>query len=169
MLTQREFLEVSTSAVALALWPPRLSIDCVIAGDRSTSHRPWPLPRSRWVMFMRWHDLMFLHWPIRPEYIRPLIPAAWSSIFDGWCWVGIVPFHMSGVRPRIRSAAAVFTGAQRPNLCQNSRQKRRVVFQSRRSELDCGQSGAMAWLALLRCAHESGIARKFRYEQCPQP
>ncbi len=66
-----------------------------------TSHRPWPLPKSRWVMFMRWHDLLFLHWPIRPEYIRPLIPAAIElDTFDGWCWVGIVPFHMSGVRPR---------------------------------------------------------------------
>lgn len=66
-----------------------------------TSHRPWPLPKSRWVMFMRWHDLLFLHWPIRPEYIRPLIPKAIElDTFDGWCWVGIVPFHMSGVRPR---------------------------------------------------------------------
>ena len=52
-------------------------------------------------MFMRWHDLLFLHWPIRPEYIRPLIPKAIElDTFDGWCWVGIVPFHMSGVRPR---------------------------------------------------------------------
>jgi hypothetical protein len=52
-------------------------------------------------MFMRWHDLLFLHWPIKPEYIRPLIPVALElDTFDGWCWIGIVPFHMSGVRPR---------------------------------------------------------------------
>ncbi|HEX9274310.1 MAG TPA: DUF2071 domain-containing protein [Candidatus Binatia bacterium] len=25
---------------------------------------------------MRWHDLLFLHWPVRPELIRPLIPRS---------------------------------------------------------------------------------------------
>ena len=40
-----------------------------------TTCRPWPLPQRPWVMAMRWHDLMFMHWPIRPEALRPLIPA----------------------------------------------------------------------------------------------
>ena len=66
-----------------------------------TSHRPWPLPQTPWVLFMRWHDLLFLHWPIRAELIRPLIPN-WLDLdkFEGWCWIGIVPFRMTGVRPR---------------------------------------------------------------------
>jgi len=52
-------------------------------------------------MFMRWHDLLFLHWPIRAESLRPLIPRELEiETFDGWSWLGIVPFHMSGVRPR---------------------------------------------------------------------
>ena len=41
-----------------------------------TTHRPWPLPQHPWVMAMRWHDLLFMHWPIRPAALRPLIPAA---------------------------------------------------------------------------------------------
>ena len=50
---------------------------------------------------MRWHDLLFLHWPVRPELIRTLIPSALElDTFDGWCWIGIVPFRMTGVRPR---------------------------------------------------------------------
>jgi uncharacterized protein YqjF (DUF2071 family) len=50
---------------------------------------------------MRWHDLLFLHWPVRPDLIRPLIPEAVElDTFDGRCWIGVVPFHMSGVRPR---------------------------------------------------------------------
>jgi uncharacterized protein YqjF (DUF2071 family) len=66
-----------------------------------TAHRPWPLPQRRWLLFMRWHDLLFLHWPVRPELIRPLIPKTVElDTFDGWCWIGVVPFHMSGVRPR---------------------------------------------------------------------
>jgi uncharacterized protein YqjF (DUF2071 family) len=52
-------------------------------------------------MFMRWHDLLFFHWPVRPELIRPLIPKEIGlDTFDGWCWIGIVPFRMSGVRLR---------------------------------------------------------------------
>lgn len=50
---------------------------------------------------MRWHDLLFLHWRVRPEVIRPLIPGIVElETFDGWCWIGVVPFRMSGVRPR---------------------------------------------------------------------
>jgi uncharacterized protein YqjF (DUF2071 family) len=52
-------------------------------------------------MLMRWHDLLFLHWPIRPELIRPMIPRrVVLETFDGSAWIGIVPFRMSGVRPR---------------------------------------------------------------------
>jgi uncharacterized protein YqjF (DUF2071 family) len=50
---------------------------------------------------MRWHDLLFLHWPVRPEVVRPLIPGVLElDTFDGRAWIGVVPFHMSGVRPR---------------------------------------------------------------------
>jgi uncharacterized protein len=52
-------------------------------------------------MAMRWHDLLFLHWPIPPELIRPLIPPGLElDTFDGSAWVSIVPFRMTGVRPR---------------------------------------------------------------------
>jgi uncharacterized protein len=50
---------------------------------------------------MRWHDLLFLHWPIRPDVIRPMIPRPLDlDTFDGWGWIGVVPFRMTGVRPR---------------------------------------------------------------------
>lgn len=66
-----------------------------------TAHRPWPLPTTRWAMSMRWHDLLFMHWPVRPQVIRPLIPAALDiDTFDGWAWIGVVPFRMTGVCPR---------------------------------------------------------------------
>ncbi len=43
---------------------------------------------------MRWHDLVFLHWLIRPEYIRPLIPIQLElDTLDGSCWIGVVQFH----------------------------------------------------------------------------
>lgn len=66
-----------------------------------SSHRPWPLPSKPWIVAMRWHDLLFLHWPIDPEIIRPLIPRGLEiDTFDGSAWIGVVPFRMTGVRPR---------------------------------------------------------------------
>lgn len=48
-----------------------------------------------------WHDLLFAHWPISPELMRPLVPAELPLDLHGnQCWVGVVPFWMSHVRPR---------------------------------------------------------------------
>jgi uncharacterized protein YqjF (DUF2071 family) len=48
-----------------------------------------------------WHDLLFAHWPLAPARIRPLVPAQLTlDLFDGQCWIGVVPFWMSGVRAR---------------------------------------------------------------------
>jgi uncharacterized protein YqjF (DUF2071 family) len=47
-----------------------------------------------------WHDLLFLHWVVRPELLRPLIPDALDlDLFEGRAYVGLVPFTMTGVRP----------------------------------------------------------------------
>ena len=100
MPTRREFLEVSATAVTAATLASGCGLSAAPATDQ-TSHRPWPLPQTSWVLSMRWHDLLFLHWPVRPELLRPLIPRVLElETFDGWCWLGIVPFRMSGVRPR---------------------------------------------------------------------
>jgi len=52
-------------------------------------------------MKQTWHDLLFAHWPLLIEKMRPLVPAQLTlDTFDGDCWVGVVPFHMSGIRGR---------------------------------------------------------------------
>src|SRR5579871_2268047 len=67
----------------------------------NTAHRPWTLPPRPWAMAMRWHDLAFLHWPVPAQTIRPLIPPALDvDSYDGKAWIGVVPFRMTGVRPR---------------------------------------------------------------------
>jgi uncharacterized protein len=56
---------------------------------------------------MRWHDLLFMHWPVSEAALRPLVPPALSiETFDGSAWLGVVPFRMSGVRPRFVPAVA---------------------------------------------------------------
>jgi len=66
-----------------------------------TEHRPYPLPKGSWALFMSWHDLLFMHWPVSKDMLRPLIPPALSlDSFDGSAWLGITPFGMSRVHPR---------------------------------------------------------------------
>ncbi|HWC18936.1 MAG TPA: DUF2071 domain-containing protein, partial [Terriglobales bacterium] len=56
-----------------------------------TSHRPWPLPKLSWVMVQRWHDLLFAHWALPPEKIRPLVPRELEvDTCEGRAWVGVI-------------------------------------------------------------------------------
>src|SRR5688572_29373529 len=99
-ISRRTFLRMSGYSLAKS---PLIAACAALDNQMmtETEHRPWPLPQTRWVMFMRWHDLVFLHWPVAPEVLRPLIPYDVDlDTFDGQCWIGVVPFHMSGVRLR---------------------------------------------------------------------
>ncbi len=70
-------------------------------GLDATTHRPYAPPTRRWAMSMTWHDLLFLHWPVDPEALRPHVPASFTiDTFDDTAWLGIVPFSMSNVRRR---------------------------------------------------------------------
>jgi uncharacterized protein len=52
-------------------------------------------------MSQTWHDLLFAHWPIEPQTLRPLVPAELAlDIREGRCWIGVVPFHMSHIHAR---------------------------------------------------------------------
>ena len=71
------------------------------AALQSVAHRPWPLPSGPWVMEQKWHDLLFAHWPVPVAAMRGLVPSQLElDLYDGVCWVGVVPFWMSGVRAR---------------------------------------------------------------------
>ena len=64
-----------------------------------TAHRPWPYPTSAWVLAQNWSDLLFAHWPVSPDVLRPLIPDRLQiDTFEGQAWIGVVPFYMSHVR-----------------------------------------------------------------------
>jgi uncharacterized protein len=68
-----------------------------------------------WVMFMRWAELAFLHWPVPVELLRPLVPAPLEiDTFDGEAWVGVVPFRME--RTRARLAPRVPTASTFPEI-----------------------------------------------------
>lgn len=50
--------------------------------------------------YQTWSELLFVHWRVASAELRPLLPAEVEiDEFDGSAWVGLVLFHMSGVRP----------------------------------------------------------------------
>lgn len=64
-------------------------------------HRPWPIPSRPWNWRQTWCDLLFAHWPISSEVLRPYVPKPLKiQEFDGISWIGIVPFRMEGVMRR---------------------------------------------------------------------
>jgi len=57
-------------------------------------------PARRPIGYHRWTNLLFVHWRLPAEVVRPLLPAFLT--LDTWeddAWVGLVPFGMSRVRP----------------------------------------------------------------------
>jgi uncharacterized protein len=65
------------------------------------AHRPWPLPREPWIMAQRWNRLLFAHWQVSADEVRPLIPKPLSLQLHGnAAWVTISPFYLSHLRPR---------------------------------------------------------------------
>lgn len=68
---------------------------------QATAHRQTPLPEGAWIMRQSWRELLFAHWPVTIESLRPLVPAVLPlDTFEGEAWVGIVPFQMRDVCPR---------------------------------------------------------------------
>jgi uncharacterized protein YqjF (DUF2071 family) len=66
-------------------------------------------------MKQEWHDLLFAHWAVPVEALRPLIPQALEiDTFGGQGWVGVVPFRMTGVR--VRGTPAIPGFSQFPEL-----------------------------------------------------
>lgn len=52
-------------------------------------------------MAQTWHDLLFAHWPMDPAVMRSLVPSALPlDTYEGRCWIGVVPFHMSHIHAR---------------------------------------------------------------------
>lgn len=60
-----------------------------------------PVPVGPRLMRQRWSHLLFLHWEVPHDALRPLVPPELTiDTFEGRAFVGLVPFTMSGVRAR---------------------------------------------------------------------
>lgn len=128
-------------------------------------HRPWAIPRGRWVIAQQWHDLLFAHWPISLQVLKAHVPAGLEiDTYHGQGWIGIVPFLMS--RVRLRYLPAVPGTSEFPEL--NLRTyvtrdgKPGVWFFSLDAANSLAVAVARAWFHLpyfrarMRCEDESG-------------
>lgn len=57
-------------------------------------------PPTRWpIMRQHWGKLLFMHWRLEANRLRPLIPPQLEiDTFDGSAWIGVIPFTMWGIR-----------------------------------------------------------------------
>lgn len=54
-----------------------------------------------WIGHMVWRDLLFAHWPVPARVLRPCVPGTLEiEEFEVTAWIGVVPFLMTGIRPR---------------------------------------------------------------------
>jgi uncharacterized protein len=68
---------------------------------RMDRQKPSVRPPGKPAGYHEWRTLLFLHWEVPVEALRPLIPERLSiDTFEGKAYVGLVPFTMRGVRPR---------------------------------------------------------------------
>ncbi|MEN8662705.1 MAG: YqjF family protein [Lentimonas sp.] len=69
------------------------------------------------VMYQNWEELLFLHWSFEPELIQQVLPPGLLvDTFNERAWVGVVPFFMSGVRPRFLPSIPGVSNFQELNL-----------------------------------------------------
>lgn len=67
-----------------------------IADRLSIRERPAGFP----IMHQSWGKLLFMHWQMPIESLRPLIPEPLAiDTFEGQAWVGLAPFTIWGARP----------------------------------------------------------------------
>ena len=133
-------------------------------------------------MRQSWEHLLFAHWPVPAEALRPMIPAGLElDLFDSTAWLGIVPFQITGFR--LRGLPPVPTMGAFPELnvrtyvtCRERGQPRPGVwFFSLDAPSRLAVAGARAlyrlpyFLADMSCRAEEGAAVDFKTARRHQP
>ena len=61
-------------------------------------HRPFQLASRPWKFYQEWNKVIFLHWEVNPELIRPLIPQGLDlDIINDKTWISLVAFDMNNI------------------------------------------------------------------------
>ena len=67
-----------------------------------TDHLPFAMPDRAYSLDQEWKFLTFMHWEVDQEKLAKYIPDGLEiDLYEGRAYVGVIPFVMSNVRPRI--------------------------------------------------------------------
>jgi len=94
-------------------------------------HRPWIMPSGSWQFYQEWLDLLFLHFQVDYDILRPLVPKELSiDQYNGKCYVSLVAFEMKNIRPRNTPAFSPISDFYEINLRTyiNQNDKKGVYF-----------------------------------------
>jgi uncharacterized protein YqjF (DUF2071 family) len=84
---------------------------------RMTDHRPWPMPQGAWIMGQTWTDLLFAHWRVAPSVLERVMPKELPlDTFDGSAWLGVTPFAVRNLRPRLTLPVPVLSSFPELNV-----------------------------------------------------
>jgi uncharacterized protein len=74
-------------------------------------------PDATPVLHQSWGSLLFLHWPVPAELLRPLIPERLQiDTHEGTAWVGMTPFTLWGTRPPLLPAVPYLSDSHELNV-----------------------------------------------------
>ena len=66
-----------------------------------TGHRLRPLPKMPWLMALNEEHVLFMHWPLPVEQLRPLVPPKMEiDTYNGQAWLSLIPFRMGNLHLR---------------------------------------------------------------------
>lgn len=68
---------------------------------KTTDHRPWKLPSTKWKFYQEWNNTLFIHWPVDLTELKRLVPEQLEiDLFEGRAWISLVVFRMKKIRPK---------------------------------------------------------------------
>ena len=80
-------------------------------------HRPYPLPSKPWMMTQVWRDLLFIHWPVASEVIKPHLPQELElDVYEGTAWLSFIPLRITNARARGLPLIPFFTSYMELNV-----------------------------------------------------
>jgi uncharacterized protein YqjF (DUF2071 family) len=104
-----------------------------------------------WIMAQTWDDLLFAHWPLPPDQLRPLVqPPLQLDTFDGRAWLGVVAFRIRDLHVRRLPPVPGLSGFPEVNLRTYVRLGNRpgVLFLSLHCANRLGMAIARPWFRL---------------------
>lgn len=64
-------------------------------------HRPFEIPKGKWIYYQEWNKALFLHWKVPIEILRELVSEKLNiDTLEGNAYVSLVAFTMEKIRPR---------------------------------------------------------------------